>query len=186
MDAPSGRYKIVERDRRLVTIDTLTGQEIGLGGSVSAPPSSTKAMQLPQVTARLPVSVTSAVSPNSAPAAVNPWQRTAHERSFDRTETRTASQRSSAQFGRFVLRTAPSFDNNGPRTVVLSVIGVLWWVITHHWRVAAVVLGMAFLFSWLFFLFPLFLISGVRQALLIPFRPSLTKLFDACDQADEG
>lgn len=33
MDVPQGRYKIVERDRRLVTIDTLTGEEVGLGGA---------------------------------------------------------------------------------------------------------------------------------------------------------
>jgi hypothetical protein len=69
---------------------------------------------------------------------------------------------------------------------VLSAVGVLSWAIMHHWRVFAVVLGVAFLFIWLFFLVPLLLIGGVRQAVVIPFRPSLTKLFDACDQVDEG
>lgn len=29
VEAPPGRYRIIERDRRLVTIDTLTGGEIG-------------------------------------------------------------------------------------------------------------------------------------------------------------
>jgi hypothetical protein len=186
MNAPSGRYKVVERDRRLITIDTQTGQEIGLGGSVTAQPPSNKAMQLPQVTGTLPVSVTNTVLPKGTPAAGNPWQRTAHERPSDRSETRAASQRNSTQFGRFVVRTAPSFDNNGPRTIVLSAVGVLSWAIMHHWRVFAVVLGVAFLFIWLFFLVPLLLIGGVRQAVVIPFRPSLTKLFDACDQVDEG
>jgi hypothetical protein len=98
MNAPSGRYKVVERDRRLITIDTQTGQEIGLGGSVTAQPPSNKAMQLPQVTGTLPVSVTNTVLPKGTPAAGNPWQRTAHERPSDRSETRAASQRNSTQF----------------------------------------------------------------------------------------
>ena len=29
MTTPAGRYIVVERDRRLITIDTLSGQEIG-------------------------------------------------------------------------------------------------------------------------------------------------------------
>ena len=44
MTTPAGRYKVVERNRRLVTIDTLTGQEIGgtgpspaMGGTLEAP-----------------------------------------------------------------------------------------------------------------------------------------------------
>lgn len=32
---PPPRYRIVERGRRLITIDTLTGQEIGLGASLA-------------------------------------------------------------------------------------------------------------------------------------------------------
>lgn len=32
---PPSRYRIVERGRRLITIDTLTGQEIGLGASLA-------------------------------------------------------------------------------------------------------------------------------------------------------
>lgn len=186
MDAPTGRYKIVERDRRLVTIDTRTGQEIGLGGSVSAPPSSTKAMPLPQVSAPQPVSEPSPMTQEVARDAVNPWQRTAHERSFDRAERGATPQTSQLQVGRFIVRTAPSFDSKGPRSVTLSIVGVFWWVITHHWRVLATVLVAAFLFSWLFFLFPILLISGARQALLIPFRSSLTNLFDAGDQAADG
>lgn len=38
MKAPEGRYRIIERDRRLVTIDTLTGKEIGSGGAQRASP----------------------------------------------------------------------------------------------------------------------------------------------------
>ena len=38
MDAPGGRYKIVERGRRLVTIDTLTGQEVTTMPTASTPP----------------------------------------------------------------------------------------------------------------------------------------------------
>ncbi len=38
MDAPGGRYKIIERGRRLVTIDTLTGQEVTTIPASSAPP----------------------------------------------------------------------------------------------------------------------------------------------------
>ncbi len=179
MDAPAGRYKIVERNRRLVTVDTLTGQEIGLGGSVSAPPSSNKAMVLPKLAAPQPGPITTVATS----VKTGPWQKS------------TATQASGAKgqqvsgaltIGSFRVRTQPSFDSNGPRTVVLSVFGVLWWAIAHHWRVISILFAVSLLFSWLFFLFPLLLIRGVRQALLIPFRSSLTKLFDDCDQAATG
>jgi hypothetical protein len=38
VDAPGGRYKIIERGRRLVTIDTLTGQEVTTIPVTSNPP----------------------------------------------------------------------------------------------------------------------------------------------------
>lgn len=36
VEAPPGRYRIVERDRRLVTIDTQTGTEIGVTAAMAA------------------------------------------------------------------------------------------------------------------------------------------------------
>jgi hypothetical protein len=36
VEAPPGRYRIVERDRRLVTIDTATGAEIGVTAAMAA------------------------------------------------------------------------------------------------------------------------------------------------------
>ncbi len=38
IEAPQGRYKVVERDRRLVTIDTHSGQQFGAGTGAAPPP----------------------------------------------------------------------------------------------------------------------------------------------------
>jgi hypothetical protein len=181
VDAPDGRYKIVERNRRLVTIDTFTGREIGTGGSVVPPPTSTQTMaarpaaEAKQSTLTLP-----------SEELKNPWQSANTATSSMSYSSETKSVKPTNSSASFQIRTNAAYDNKGPRTVRISIFELIWWAIVHHWRVVIFFVFGAILFSWLFFLFPLLFFATTRRALLMPFRSSLTKFFDDCDQVAEG
>lgn len=116
IEAPSGRYKIVERDRRLVTIDTVTGKEVGSGTRDNPPHVEVKSrapeLQLNEI----------------APADVKPG-----EYMLSRNEQSTSPPKtSSADFlkilfdltdvdsGGSILETRKWYDKEGPRRFLLS------------------------------------------------------------------
>jgi hypothetical protein len=189
VEVPGGRYKIIERGRRLITIDTLTGLDVGTSGNILPPPTSDKAMELPIVGEAVVAMM--AQAPSAAPerqplerqsVIPGPWARITQEtQQQGRTspQGRVLPKSKSIDFSRFTLRTSASYDANGPRDVTLSLFAILWWVLTHHWRVALFLIVGAFLFAWLLLLTPLLFIPAVRHAVLSLFRPSLTRLFDA-------
>jgi hypothetical protein len=191
MEAPGGRYKIVERGRRLVTIDLWTGEEVGVSAAVIPPPSSKQAMELPRAAAPLssPAAITivpAAQSPferdaGTAGATPGPWGGAASPTA--RPQGRIMPRRGNLPFGHFMIQTDAAYDLNGPRSVEISVFGILWWMITHHFRVAFFIIIGAFLFGWLLLFTPLLLIKAVRHGVFGLFRPSLTKLFDDGDHA---
>lgn len=186
MDAPGGRYKIFERDRRLVTVDLLTGREVGASASAILPPSSKQAMELPRDAA---VAVASKrahpvkTDMQDMPAS-GPWGGISAPSS--RPQGRVIPHSERLPMGNFIIRTSPSYDLDGPRDVQLSTFGILWWMITHHFRVIFFLIIGSVLFSWFLLFTPLLLIKGVRHGVLSLFRPSLTRLFGDADQAAAG
>ena len=123
MTTPTGRYKVVERDRRLVTIDTLTGQEIGLPGSASAAP----ATSIVTDAARAPMATVGGRSVGPSPwtqrAAATPGPLSASGASPKDWMTTLAGLMPGARVredGAIWLSTAASYDPQGPRLVQLT------------------------------------------------------------------
>ncbi len=198
MDAPGGRYKIVERGRRLVTVDLMTGQEVGVSSSVIPPQSSKQAMEIPRNGASLsslPIASPAALIPSlldltrkaetSDRPLGGPWGDT-NTAPSPRPQGKVMPRSANLPAGNFIIRTSASYDLHGPRDVQLSAFGILWWMITHHIRVIFFLIIGFVLFSWLLMFTPLLLIKGVRHGVLSLFRPSLTTLFDDADQAAAG
>jgi hypothetical protein len=127
VDAPGGRYKIIERGRRLVTIDTLTGQEVttipaasnppitdtgrdkitaapkrasGTGSAMGGPDRGVQSMGTPRSTANTSMTVSSNIDLTTI-AALMPGAR--------RDET-----------GRILLMTQAYYDPRAPRLVRLT------------------------------------------------------------------
>ena len=121
MTTPAGRYKVVERDRRLVTIDTLTGQEIGgtgpspaMGGTLEAPRPAAFPKELARAaaptrsTAQTPILASTVVPSQSLPAD---WTTT----------LAGLSPGAQVQPGGIIwLSTKAWYDDAGERTVQLS------------------------------------------------------------------
>lgn len=191
MEAPGGRYKIVERGRRLVTIDLWTGEEVGVSAAVIPPTSSKQTMELPRTGAPLSppaiITVVHAAQPpleegaGKADATRGHWGGAAMPTA--RPQGRVMPRSGTIPFGHFMLQTDAAYDLEGPRSVEISVLGILWWMMTHHFRVAVFIVVGAYLLGWLLLFTPLLLIKAVRHTLLGVFRPSLTKLFDDGDHA---
>ncbi len=124
MTTPTGRYKVVERDRRLVTIDTLTGQEIGLPGSASAAP----ATSVVSDAARAPMATVGGKSNRSL--GPSPWTKRAAATPGPLSAatpqdwmTTLAGLMPGAQVredGAIWLNTAARYDPQGPRRVQLT------------------------------------------------------------------
>jgi hypothetical protein len=113
---PPSRYKIIERDRRLITIDTQTGLEAGTKPRLNAPPSAL---------ARQPVDLRAGEPRGGA---------------FNEIFTSLAAlvtQGRVDEANRPLLKTSKLFDPQGPRVVVLSTEGFR--------RVGALVFGSAVL-----------------------------------------
>ncbi len=162
MDAPSSRYKIVERGRRLVTIDTLTGEEAG------PPPSS--GLAPPDAQARI---APSGPGNSSAEAQAN----------SPRPQGRILPRADSAPKGSFMLSTEVWFDARAPRDLSISILGLGWQLVVRS-RFLLVILVLLFLTaSWLLFLLPLLLVPAVRRGLARLFRPFITRLLDQFDPA---
>jgi hypothetical protein len=123
---PTGRYKVVERDRRLVTIDTLTGQEIGLPGSASAAPATsvvTDAARAPMATVGAKPSRSAGPSPWTKRAAATPGPLSAKGATSQDWMTTLAGLMPGARVredGAIWLSTAASYDPQGPRLVQLT------------------------------------------------------------------
>jgi hypothetical protein len=125
MTTPAGRYRVEERDRRLVTIDTLTGQEIGgIGTSSSAKGllEAPRPMSFPKEAPRGAAPPRSALAPvASAPPSIAPRQGEAADWT-----TTLAGLSPGAQLepgGTVLLSTKDWYDEQGDRTVRLSADG---------------------------------------------------------------
>ncbi len=125
MTTPAGRYKVEERDRRLVTIDTLTGQEIG---GIGMAPSAKATLEAPRPAA-FPKDVARAAAPPRsalAPApASTPNMIPSQSETADWT-TSLAGLSPGAQVeagGSILLSTKDWYDEKGDRTVRLSALG---------------------------------------------------------------
>jgi hypothetical protein len=125
MTTPAGRYRVEERDRRLVTIDTLTGQEIGGIGMASSAKGLLEAprpMSFPKEAPRAAAPPRSALAPiASAPPSIAPRQG----EPADWTTT-LAGLSPGAQVepgGTILLSTKDWYDEAGERTVRLSAQG---------------------------------------------------------------
>jgi hypothetical protein len=155
---PPSRYKVIEKGGRLVTIDTWASGKANTKTTADflKPP---------------PARVIGGIKAAPAPVA------RLNEQAIQRQPTPTT-----APLGSFTFSTHASYDNNGPRGVLVSVPAVMWWVITHHFRVIIFAVLGALVFSWLIWLTPLLLFPAIRRAALSPFRSSLTKMFDSLDQ----
>ena len=68
LQSPPSRYKIIERGRRLVTIDTLTGQEVGLGNTLVSPDAP---VNMPSQSAHVATPMATS-TPVSAPVPIPP------------------------------------------------------------------------------------------------------------------
>jgi hypothetical protein len=127
MDSPAGRYRIVERGRKLVTIDTLTGQEIsslqgsaGVDDAGMAPRSNSLGFELRS----------SSSSPNAA-SALAPAPKQA-QAAPARAQTITAPKRETQKRETGVPRSIPDLEMpslNGMgrqgRQMLLAVVGVV-------------------------------------------------------------
>jgi hypothetical protein len=122
---PTGRYKVVERDRRLVTIDTLTGQEIGLPGSTSsAPPTSVvlDAPRAPMANASTPPRPSEGPSPwtKKSVATAGPIAAGKNPQDWMTTLAGLMPGARVREDGVIWLNTNASYDPEGPRLVQLT------------------------------------------------------------------
>ena len=111
MSIPPARYKIIERDRRLVTIDTLTGAEMG---AKAVPPSTTSVPQ-------------SEANTSSPVSALGPVLR-ANRPSTPLTPSASAAP-TSDKTGRIAI------------LVTAGIAGVLFLFLTGAWVVVAIALA---------------------------------------------
>jgi hypothetical protein len=114
MKAPQSRYKIIERDRRLVTIDTKTGLEVGLGGQPAF-----EMPRAPEPERALPTATDRVAAPER-PSALRP-QRAATRKSA--TTLRIVGgffPGVTLTSGDLYLTTRRSYDAQGPRTLRLT------------------------------------------------------------------
>jgi hypothetical protein len=143
---PPSRYKVVEKEGRLITVDTWASDKADVleakVSTIAGPARGTR-------------------GPDQASIGQSPRQE------------------ATGPLGSFTLTTRTSYDEKGPRDVVVSISALLWWVLVHHIRVVIFVVIGVLLFSWLIWLAPLLFIPAVRQAVLSPFRSNLTKMFDS-------
>jgi hypothetical protein len=117
MTIPAGRYKVEERDRRLVTIDTLTGQEIG---GIGRAPSTKDALEAPRPTA-FPKEVARAAAPaRSASTASNMSPSLSGSADWATTLAGLSPGAQVQSSGTIWLSTKPWYDDAGERTVQLS------------------------------------------------------------------
>ena len=106
LQAPEGRYRIIERDNRLVTIDTQTGKELG---ALAVPPA--RGVQHGTQDAPLPPMS----SPSASAPAASPPPATATRAS---PAARKPSKRDAQ--GRMTITTQRWFDPAGPRRLRLT------------------------------------------------------------------
>ncbi len=124
MTIPAGRYKVEERDRRLVTIDTLTGQEVG---GISMAPSARGTLEAPRP-ASFPKEATRAAAPARSetvrPASTTPMPSMGKSPSQPADWATTLAGLSPGaqvqQGGTIWLSTKAWYDDAGERTVQLS------------------------------------------------------------------
>jgi hypothetical protein len=141
MNAPPGRYKIVERDRRLVTIDTQTGTEISQTPGIAPTSQGSLAPSrpaMPMTRSEMPKARQSSLSPAS-----DPWLRILG-RMFPgvRIENGTAQ-----------IITRKAYDAQAPRALALSEAQLdrLGWLM-----VAAIIVGLVVFMFWAMMSFSLF------------------------------
>ncbi len=127
MDAPGGRYKIIERGRRLVTIDTLTGQEVTTIPATSSPPiTDTGRDKITAAPARSSGSSSSMGGPERGVQSMGTARSTANSsmsKSASLDLTSLAAMMPGArrdETGRILLMTQPYYDPIGPRLVRLT------------------------------------------------------------------
>ena len=95
-EAPPGRYRVIERDRRLVTVDTLSGLETGAAASSEAASLESRSLRLgagPQQTgsSRATATTASAASAGTSPSPQSnpgPWGQAATRLSTTERQTR--------------------------------------------------------------------------------------------------
>jgi hypothetical protein len=127
LDAPGGRYKIIERGRRLVTIDTLTGQEVTtILASSSSPITDTGRDTITAAPARSSGSSSSMGGPDRGVQSMGTPRSTASSSmskpaSFDLTSLAAMMPGARRdETGRILLMTQPYYDPIGPRLVRLT------------------------------------------------------------------
>lgn len=117
MTTPAGRYKVEERNRRLVTIDTLTGQEIGGAG---AAPSSGGTLEAPRPAA-FPKELARAAAPVRSTAQAANLAPSQSQPADWATTLAGLSPSAQVQIGGVIwLSTKAWYDEAGERTVQLS------------------------------------------------------------------
>ncbi|MGB5077174.1 MAG: hypothetical protein WBO17_06815 [Sphingorhabdus sp.] len=130
MDAPKGRYRIEERERRLVTIDTLTGEEVGMSGTRAAH-LAVDAVEIELETNAPSVIVQPEISvPIATQSDSQTWRTPQSERPIaDKAAREHVSEwaglmpGASAQGSGYILKTSRFYDHLGPRVVMLDAEG---------------------------------------------------------------
>ncbi|UIJ45658.1 hypothetical protein LZK98_01460 [Sphingomonas cannabina] len=156
-EAPSSRYKVVERGRRLVVIDTRTGRE----ATAAPPPDRTSASDKRGSAEGLdPVD---RMLGRVAGAVINAAPRSVDDRS-----------------GRPILKTSPLYDLKGPRRVILdeNTQRAFAGVVIVTLVIGFVLLSVAVEWPAILIVPALVLINGTR-----PIRRWITARIDALDQA---
>jgi hypothetical protein len=125
LQSPPSRYKIIERGRRLVTIDTLTGQEVGLGNTLVSPDAP---VDLPIQSAHVATPMESS-SPVSSPVPPTPGVRRAPLRANEQNDSGRA------------MRTV--------HVVIAAIALIAFLIFTGLWMIAAVALFIVPVRQWL-------------------------------------
>ncbi len=148
---PTGRYKIIERDRRLVTIDTLTGQEVVPGKTLTMTPQSS-----------IPTDSNAITATSTKPTTKIPLQ-------------------SAPLTGGISVTTSATFDLKGPRTLVIPPEKMVWLLISNFKFYILFLVVIIALFRWFTVLLVFVFFSQVRAWFNGHFKNSITEFFDRFD-----
>lgn len=111
MDVPPSRYRVVEKDRRLVVLDTYNGN-MPVTGTVVPPPAPPARMRLDRASPRMAAPARARLDRHEAAEPVTQDDIAA--------DVRRAAQAVRSGTAQPILTTLAWFDNKGPRRILLN------------------------------------------------------------------